>query len=57
MTKADLDLAHATAAKLMLYARYIDQIGNAGMAAAARTAAELLTKMVEEAEARESADG
>jgi len=50
MTKADLDLAHKTAGDLAMYAKYIDQLGHAKLAACARNASTLLQKMVEEAE-------
>jgi hypothetical protein len=50
MTKAQLDLAYRTAAHLAMYADAAGQYGHSGMADAMRTAADLLTKMVEEAE-------
>jgi hypothetical protein len=53
MTKADLDLAHKTAGDLAMYAKYVDQLGHAKLAACVRNASSLLQKMVEEAEAEE----
>jgi hypothetical protein len=50
MTKAQLDLAYRTASHLAMYADAAGQYGHSGMADAMRTAADLLTKMVEEAE-------
>jgi hypothetical protein len=50
VTKAQLDLAYRTAAHLAMYANAVTQYGHSGMADAMRTAADLLTKMVEEAE-------
>ena len=50
MTKADLDLAHKTAGDLAMYAKYVDQLGHARLAACVRNASSLLQKMVEEAE-------
>jgi hypothetical protein len=50
MTKAQLDLAYRTAAHLAMYADAAGQYGHSGMADAMRTAADLLTKMVQEAE-------
>jgi hypothetical protein len=50
MTKADLDLAHKTAGDLAMYAKYVDQLGHAKLAACVRNASSLLQKMVEEAE-------
>jgi hypothetical protein len=51
MTKAQLDLAYRTAAHLAIYADAAKQFGHSAMADAMRTAADLLTRMVEEAEA------
>ena len=51
MTNAQIDLAHKTAAELAMYAKYIDQYGNARIAGAMRNASDLLLRMVEEAEA------
>jgi hypothetical protein len=49
MTKAQLDLAYRTALHLAMYADAAGQYGHSGMADAMRTAADLLTRMVEEA--------
>ena len=53
MTKADINLAHKTASELAMYAKYIDQLGHAKLAACVRNASSLLQKMVEEAEAKD----
>ena len=53
MTRAQIDLAHKTAAELALYAKTLSQYGNERMAAPMRNASELLTRMVEEAELTE----
>lgn len=53
MTKAQLDLAYKTTAELSMYANAAQQYGHSGMADAMRTAADLLTRMVEEAEVAE----
>ena len=50
MTKVQLDLAYRTAAHLAMYASAAQQYGHSGMADAMRTASDLLTRMVEEAE-------
>ena len=52
MTKAQLDLAYRTASHLAMYANAVTQYGHSGMADAMRTAADLLTRMVEEAATR-----
>jgi hypothetical protein len=54
MTKADINLAHKTASELAMYAKYIDQLGHAKLAAAVRNASSLLQQMVEEHEEAEA---
>jgi hypothetical protein len=53
MTKAQIDLAHTLVSELTMYAKAIDQYGNARISASMRNAASLLQVMVDEAEAPE----
>ena len=53
MTDAQMDLAHKLVAELSMYAKASDQYGHGGMAAAMRNAADLLQRMIEEAEAKQ----
>ena len=50
MTDGQLDLAYKLVSELSMYAKAVDQYGNAQIAAAMRNAASLLQAMVDEAE-------
>ena len=57
MTPAQLDMIHRLISDLAIYAKAAEQYGNGGMAAAMRNASAMLQIALDEAEAKEKADG
>lgn len=57
MTKAQLDMIHKLISDLAIYAKAAEQYGNGGMVAVMRNASAMLQIALDEAEAKEKADG
>jgi hypothetical protein len=57
MTKAQLDMIHKLISDLAIYAEAAGQYGNGGMVAVMRNASAMLQIALDEAEAKEKADG